>query len=48
MDGQARTTGEREKAEDRLVRRQDAKKRKLAEAGIDYDFEDIAYVSERS
>ena len=45
MNGQARTTEEREKAEDRLVRRQDAKKRKLAEAGIDYDFEDIAYVS---
>jgi len=42
---QKRTTEEIEKAEDRLIQRQEAKRRKLAEAGIDYDFSAVAYVS---
>ena len=42
---QPRTEEEQERAESRLLRRQEEKKRKLAEAGIDYDFEAISYVS---
>jgi len=42
---QKRTTEEIDKAEDRLIQRQEAKRRKLAEAGIDYDFSAVAYVS---
>jgi hypothetical protein len=42
---QTRTDEEKSKAEDRLLRRQDAKKRKLAELGIDYDMGDAEYVS---
>lgn len=34
-----------EKAEDRLIERQDEKKRKLEEAGIKYNFDAVAYVS---
>ena len=33
-----------EKAEKRLLKRQDQRKRKLEEAGIKYDFEAVAYV----
>lgn len=33
------------KAEDRLIKRQNKKKRKLEEAGIKYDFDAVAYVS---
>jgi hypothetical protein len=39
-----RTQEEIEKAENRLIKRQTEKKRKLAEAGIKYDFEAVAYV----
>jgi len=38
-----RTEQEQHKAEKRLLKRQAQKKRKLAEAGIDYDFEAISY-----
>ncbi|KAI9000667.1 hypothetical protein BD414DRAFT_472377 [Trametes punicea] len=38
-----RTEEEREKAERRLLKRQELRKRKLEEAGIDYDFEAVAY-----
>ena len=41
---QLRTEDERKKAERRLLRRQTKKKRKLQEAGIQYDFEAVAYV----
>ncbi|KAH9902617.1 hypothetical protein C8Q73DRAFT_635570 [Cubamyces lactineus] len=40
-----RTEEEQEKAERRLLKRQEQRKRKLKEAGIDYDFEAVAYVS---
>lgn len=40
-----RTEEERRKAEKRLIRRQEQRKRKLEEAGIRYDFEAVAYVS---
>jgi len=33
-----------EKAENRLIKRQTQKKRRLEEAGIKYDFEAVAYV----
>ncbi|KII84418.1 hypothetical protein PLICRDRAFT_118081 [Plicaturopsis crispa FD-325 SS-3] len=39
-----RTEEQREKAEARLIERQADKKRKLAEVGIDYDFDAVAYV----
>ncbi|KAI9066327.1 RNA-binding domain-containing protein [Trametes sanguinea] len=42
-----RTEEEQEKAERRLLKRQEQRKRKLQESGIDYDFEDVAYVSDR-
>jgi hypothetical protein len=42
---QPRTEEEQSRAEDRLLRRQEEKKRKLEELGIDYDFGDAAYVS---
>ncbi|EJD49125.1 hypothetical protein AURDEDRAFT_101282 [Auricularia subglabra TFB-10046 SS5] len=38
-----RTEEEVQKTEERLLARQEAKKRKLAEAGIDYDFDAVAY-----
>jgi len=38
-----RTEEEQSKAEARLLKRQEQKKRKLAEAGINYDFEAVAY-----
>ncbi|KAI0955905.1 hypothetical protein AcV7_006446 [Taiwanofungus camphoratus] len=38
-----RTEEEQEKAEKRLLKRQAQKKRKLKEAGIEYDFEAVAY-----
>ncbi|KAH7097342.1 hypothetical protein BKA62DRAFT_744866 [Auriculariales sp. MPI-PUGE-AT-0066] len=38
-----RTAEEVVRAEDRLIQRQDAKRRKLAEAGIEYDFGAVAY-----
>jgi len=38
-----RTEEERRKAERRLVKRQQDRKRKLEEAGIEYDFEAVAY-----
>jgi len=38
-----RTADEMEKAEDRLIKRQNKKKRKLEEAGIKYDFDAVAY-----
>jgi nucleolar protein 15 len=44
-DFQPRTEEEQSRAEDRLLRRQEEKKRKLEELGIDYDFGDAAYVS---
>ncbi|KAI0775046.1 hypothetical protein BD413DRAFT_669790 [Trametes elegans] len=40
-----RTQEEQEKAENRLLKRQEQRKRKLADAGINYDFEAVAYVS---
>lgn len=40
-----RTEEEQEKAEARLLRRQEDKKRKIEEAGLDYDFSAVAYVS---
>ncbi|ETW83275.1 hypothetical protein HETIRDRAFT_315159, partial [Heterobasidion irregulare TC 32-1] len=39
-----RTEDEQQVAEKRLVKRQSERKRKLAEAGIDYDFDKVAYV----
>ena len=44
-DVQPRTEEELEKAEARLLKRQEQRKRKLEEAGIKYDFEPVAYVS---
>ncbi|TDL23242.1 RNA-binding domain-containing protein [Rickenella mellea] len=38
-----RTEEEREKAERRLLKRQDEKKRKLKDAGIEYDLDPVAY-----
>ncbi|KIL67503.1 hypothetical protein M378DRAFT_185584 [Amanita muscaria Koide BX008] len=38
-----RTTDEQEKAEERLLKRQKARKRKIAEAGIDYDLDPVGY-----
>ncbi|CDO75163.1 hypothetical protein BN946_scf184866.g4 [Trametes cinnabarina] len=38
-----RTEEEQEKAERRLLKRQEQRKRKLQESGIDYDFEAVAY-----
>ncbi|KAK7690644.1 hypothetical protein QCA50_005743 [Cerrena zonata] len=38
-----RTEEEQQKVESRLVKRQSEKKRKLAEAGIDYDFDAVSY-----
>ncbi|KAJ3490861.1 hypothetical protein NLI96_g1150 [Meripilus lineatus] len=38
-----RTKEEQQKAETRLLRRQSRRKRKIAEAGIDYDFDAVAY-----
>ncbi|KAF8640247.1 hypothetical protein AX16_010142 [Volvariella volvacea WC 439] len=38
-----RTEEEQQRAEKRLLRRQNQRKRKLAEAGIKYDFEAVAY-----
>ncbi|KAI0636087.1 hypothetical protein C8Q77DRAFT_1052818 [Trametes polyzona] len=40
-----RTEEEQSKAERRLLKRQEQRKRKLEEAGINYDFEAVAYVS---
>ncbi|KAI0368038.1 RNA-binding domain-containing protein [Pilatotrama ljubarskyi] len=40
-----RTEEEQEKAERRLLKRQEQRKRKLEEAGINYEFEAVAYVS---
>lgn len=45
MGLQPRTEDEAEKAERRLLKRQEQRKRKLEEAGIKYDFEAVAYVS---
>lgn len=42
---QPRTEEQQDKAESRLLKRQDQRKRKLEEAGIKYDFEAVAYVS---
>lgn len=42
---QERTDAEQEKVEKRLLKRQEARKRKIAAAGIDYDFDEVAYVS---
>ena len=39
-----RTEDEQQAAEKRLVKRQSERKRKLAEASIDYDFDKVAYV----
>ncbi|CAL1716618.1 unnamed protein product [Somion occarium] len=38
-----RTEEEQQKAETRLIRRQEDKKRKLADAGIEYDFDAVSY-----
>ncbi|KAI0310850.1 hypothetical protein OF83DRAFT_1069861 [Amylostereum chailletii] len=40
-----RTPEEQQAAEARLLRRQEARKRKLADAGIDYNFDAISYVT---
>lgn len=42
---QPRTDVEIAKAEGRLLKRQNQKKRKLEEAGIKYNFDKVAYVS---
>jgi hypothetical protein len=41
---QPRTSEEQAKAEARLLKRQKEKQRKLEQAGIKYDFSQIAYV----
>ena len=41
---QPRTEEEQERAEQRLLKRQEQRKRKLQEAGISYDFGAVAYV----
>ena len=41
---QVRTDEEQEKVEKRLLQRQEEKKRKLKAAGIEYDFDAVAYV----
>jgi nucleolar protein 15 len=41
---QARTEEERSRVERRLIGRQNQRKRKLAEAGIDYDLDKAGYV----
>ncbi|EPT01393.1 hypothetical protein FOMPIDRAFT_1120567 [Fomitopsis schrenkii] len=43
-----RTEEEQERAEERLLKRQEQRKRKLQEAGINYDFGGVAYVRDRS
>ncbi len=40
-----RTPEQQEKAEKRLIERQEQKKRKLLESGIDYDMSTVEYVS---
>lgn len=42
---QPRTEEQERAAEGRLLKRQEERKRKLADAGIEYDFEAVAYVS---
>lgn len=41
---QPRTAEEQQKAEKRLLKRQESKKRKLMEAGIKYDIDAVSYV----
>ncbi|KDQ57076.1 hypothetical protein JAAARDRAFT_130954 [Jaapia argillacea MUCL 33604] len=45
LHNKLRTEEEQQKAEQRLLKRQEAKKRKLEEAGIKYDISKVAYVS---
>lgn len=45
MHAQPRTEESIQKAEKRLMKRQEERKRKLAEVGIKYDFDAVAYVS---
>lgn len=45
---QPRTEEQERAAEGRLLKRQEERKRKLADAGIEYDFEAVAYVSSLS
>lgn len=40
----ARTEDQQKKVETRLLQRQKERKRKIAEAGIEYDFDTVAYV----
>ena len=42
---QPRNQTQRRTAEKRLIKRQEARKRKLAEAGIVYNFDEVGYVS---
>ena len=44
-DTKSRTEESIQRAEKRLIKRQEERKRKLAEVGIKYDFNAIAYVS---
>ena len=39
-----RTEEEKDKVDSRLLKRQEQRKRKLKEVGIDYDFDMVAYV----
>jgi len=48
LHNKPRTDDERRKAEKRLLRRQEDRKRKLDEAGIKYDFEAVAYKKKHS
>ena len=41
---QLRTEEEKDKVDRRLLKRQEERKRKLKEAGFDYDFDMVAYV----
>ena len=44
-DTKPRTEESIQRAEKRLIKRQEERKRKLAEVGIKYDFDAVAYVS---
>ena len=44
---QLRTEEEKDKVDQRLLDRQERRKRKLKEVGMDYDFDVVAYVRRR-
>jgi len=44
LDSQLRTEEEKDRVDKRLLKRQEERKRKLKEVGIDYDFDMVAYV----